>query len=211
MVTLINGDLYQWDTGRVVLVEPDGDSITHEVHFTTKKMDFAYVVNTYIENDSTYCAIPNILLQQYQDIYCYEVQENSDGEETVSTTVFDVIKRNRPVDYVYTEPEKLSFRDLQNQIDEIKENLENIQTSVDEAVRVSNEAYDTAETTKLSVDDLGERVVQLESASGSLSDEDKESIIQAVTDNINQPFTQEVDSEGNVVIMLDDLVGSSSV
>ena len=37
MATLVDGDLYQWDTGRVVLVDPDSEYTIHEVHFSTKK------------------------------------------------------------------------------------------------------------------------------------------------------------------------------
>lgn len=145
MVTLIDGDLYQWDTGRVVLVEPDNDYIIHEVHFTTKKMEYAYVVKTYDENGATYCAIPNILLQQYQDIICYEVRENSAGEESTSTTTFDVIKRNRPVDYVYTEPEKYTYKELENRIEKLEASFEDVKTSLDEAAALANEAYIIAE------------------------------------------------------------------
>lgn len=50
MVTLVDGSLYQWDTGRVVQIDPDTDYVIHEVHFATRKMDFAYVVKTYTEN-----------------------------------------------------------------------------------------------------------------------------------------------------------------
>ena len=47
MIELIGGDLYQWDTGRIVTANPESDTEIHEVHFTTKYMDYAYVVNTY--------------------------------------------------------------------------------------------------------------------------------------------------------------------
>lgn len=130
MITLIDGDLYQWDTGRVVLIEPDLDYIIHEVHFTTKKMDYAYVVKTYNENGSTYCAIPNILLQQYQHIICYEVRENDEGEESTSSVELKVIKRNRPLDYVYTEPEKYTYKELENRLDKVDEEIKELKSSM---------------------------------------------------------------------------------
>ena len=125
MVTLVEGNLYQWDTGRVVQIDPDSGYVIHEVHFTTKKMDFAYVAKTYIENGNTYCKIPNILLQQYYDIYCYEVRENADGEESVSTSVFKVIKRNRPADYIYTETEKFTYKELEHRVKALEEFVRN--------------------------------------------------------------------------------------
>ena len=50
MVTLVDGDLYQWDTGRVVLIDPRIENEVKEVHFTNKKIDFAYVAKTYSKN-----------------------------------------------------------------------------------------------------------------------------------------------------------------
>lgn len=145
MVTLIGGDLYQWDTGRIVFVEPDSGYIIHEIHFTIKKMEFAYVVNTYDESGSTYAKIPNILLQQYQDIICYEVRENEDGEQSVSSTTFDIIKRNRPVDYVYTETEKYTYKEINNRVTILESEFEELKTSSDETAVLANEAYEKIE------------------------------------------------------------------
>lgn len=160
MITLIDGDLYQWDTGRVVLVEPDSGYSIHEVHFTTKKMEFAYVVKTYDKDQATYAAIPNILLQQYQDIICYEVRENDAGEESVSTTTFDVIKRNRPVDYVYTEPEKYTYKEIEERLANLETEFENVKTASDEAAALANEAYGIAETAQNAVGSILETLDQ---------------------------------------------------
>lgn len=88
MISLVGGELYQWDTGRIVRVVPDENVKVHEVHFSTKRMDYAYVLKTYIVDGVTYCAIPNIILQQSNRLLCYEVCENSDGEETIANTYF---------------------------------------------------------------------------------------------------------------------------
>lgn len=148
MISLIGGDLYQWDTGRVILIEPDNGSSVHEVHFTTKKLDYAYVTKTYESGSNTYCAVPNILLQQYQDIYCYEVKENSEGEESISTTIFKVTKRNRPLDYVYTEPERYTYKQIEERVKKLEKSLADIKDASDEAAMLANEAYSLAEDTK---------------------------------------------------------------
>ena len=176
MVTLVGGNLYQWDTGRVVLVDPDSEYTIHEVHFSTRKLDFAYVANTYTENGNTYCAIPNILLQQYYDIYCYEVRENADGEESVSTTIFKVIRRNRPLDYVYTEPEKYKYKELEKRIEKLEEAFEEVKATSDEAVAMATEARSVAETagtTASSVNDQIEEIrnVMVKSINNTLPDE----------------------------------------
>lgn len=121
MLSLVGGELYQWDTGRVVKVVPDENVTVHEVHFSTKRMDYAYVLKTYIEDGVTYCAIPNLILQQFNRLLCYEVCQNSDGEETIADAYFDIIKRNRPEDYVYTEQEHFTFVKLENRLDKLEE------------------------------------------------------------------------------------------
>lgn len=128
MISLVGGELYQWDTGRIVKVIPDSDAIVHEVHFSTKAMDFAYVVKTYIENSVTYCAIPNIILQQSNRVLCYEVCENSNGEETIADTQLDIVKRNRPEDYIYTEQERITIEDLASRIETVKTIADNAMT-----------------------------------------------------------------------------------
>ena len=121
MLSLVGGELYQWDTGRVVKVVPDENVTVHEVHFSTKRMDYAYVLKTYVEDGVTYCAIPNIILQQSNRLLCYEVCQNSDGEETIADTYFDIIKRNRPEDYVYTEQEHFTIQNLSDRVDKLEE------------------------------------------------------------------------------------------
>ena len=176
MVTLVGGNLYQWDTGRVVLVDPDSEYTIHEVHFSTKKLDFAYVANTYTENGNTYCAIPNILLQQYYDIYCYEVRENADGEESVSTTIFKVIRRNRPLDYVYTAPEKYKYKELEKRIEKLEEAFEEVKAASDEAVAMATEARSVAETAGTTASSFNDQIeeirnIMVKSINNTLPDE----------------------------------------
>ena len=169
MVTLLDGDLYQWDTGRVVLIDPRMENEVKEVHFTNRKMDFAYVARTYSKDGNTYCAIPNILLQQYYDIYCYEVRDNSDGEESISTTIFKVIKRNRPLDYVYTEPEKYTYRELEERIKQLETAFEEVKASSDEAALLANEAYTMAESAQTTASSFSEKIEDLQSQIDSSS------------------------------------------
>lgn len=170
MVSLVDGNLYQWDTGRIVLVDPSSERDVQEVHFTTKKLDFAYVANTYSEHGNVYCAIPNILLQQYYDIYCYEVCDNTDGEESVSTTIFKVEKRNRPLDYVYTEPEQYTYKKLEERIKTLEIAFEEVKIASDEASQLASNAYAMAETAQTTASSFGERIddlqEQIDSSSG---------------------------------------------
>ena len=129
-------------------------------------MDFAYVVKTYKENESTYAKVPNIILQQYYDITCYEVRENEDGEESISTTVFKVVKRNRPLDYVYTEPEKYTYKELEERLNNLEATIEEVKLTSEEASVLANEAYSMAETANTTVASFDERISNIEDSPG---------------------------------------------
>lgn len=107
MIEVIGGNLFQWDTGRVIRINTDTN--IHEVHFTTKDMTYAYVVSTYEKDGAVYCEIPNILLQQEKSLICYEVTKTDGGEMTVAEKTLALHKRNKPQDYVYTEDELKNF------------------------------------------------------------------------------------------------------
>lgn len=153
MLNLIDGDLYQWDTGRTVSVQRGLDYKVTEVHFTTTAMSFAYVVKTYDEDGSTYCQIPNVILQQYQDIYCYEVKENRNGEESVSLTVFSIQKRNKPEDYIYTEQDKIAISDLLDKVDAVAELVEDANNTVNAAKQEAEEAKTAAKEAKAAAEE----------------------------------------------------------
>ena len=113
MIEVIGGSLYQWDTGRKLKVTPDEGKYIHEVHFTTKEMTTALPVETKTENGILVADIPNKILQQEKKIYCYEIIKNDIGEQSVSETVLDLKRRNKPGDYVYTETELKNFEALE--------------------------------------------------------------------------------------------------
>ena len=142
MLSLVGGELYQWDTGRIVKVVPDEDVTVHEVHFSTKRMDYAYVLKTYTEDGVTYCAIPNIILQQSSRLLCYEVCENSDGEETIAEATFNITKRNRPEDYVYTEQEHFTVVSLENRLAKVEESA-HVHKNKDALDSITNENVET--------------------------------------------------------------------
>lgn len=153
MLNLIDGDLYQWDTGRTVSVQKGLNYKVSEVHFTTTAMNSAYVVNTYEEDGSTYCQIPDVILQQYQDIYCYEVKKNRNGEESVSVTVFSIQKRNKPEDYVYTEQDKVAISDLLDKVDGVMELIEEANNTVNTAKLEAAAAKTAAEEAKAAAEE----------------------------------------------------------
>lgn len=103
---------YQWDLNRRILVEDD--SIT-QVHFANAATTTAYVVSV----SNGMANVPNIILQQNFDIKVY----GYDKEFTKFEKTFEVEKRSKPQDYVYTETEILNYETLANEIKEVKENI----------------------------------------------------------------------------------------
>lgn len=123
MIKLIGGDLYQWDTGRKVQVTASDYGTAHEIHFALDSDKTALVVNVYTEGLVYYADIPNMLLQQSNKINCYEVCENSSGEETVSHTYFKIRERKKPEDYIYTETEISRYENLNSRLNALEESL----------------------------------------------------------------------------------------
>ena len=103
---------YQWDLNRRILVEDD--SIT-QVHFANAATPTAYVVSV----SNGMANVPNIILQQNFDIKVY----GYDKEFTKFEKTFEVEKRSKPQDYVYTETEILNYETLANEIKAVKENI----------------------------------------------------------------------------------------
>jgi hypothetical protein len=112
---------YQWDLDRQVIV--DDPSIV-EVHFCNRTDDCSLVTKV-VDGRAN---VPNILLQTSFDIRVF----GYDGKATLHDKKFKVNARTRPADYVYTETEVLSIKQLEEELrNDIDERLENI---VDEVI-----------------------------------------------------------------------------
>lgn len=104
---------YQWDTGvRIVVSDP---SIA-EVHFCNTTEECSLVCEAYTENGLRYANVPNVLLQEAFPIRVY----GFDGTYTKHYTVFNIVARTKPADYVYTETEIKSWEALEKRMDEIE-------------------------------------------------------------------------------------------
>lgn len=108
---------YQWDIDRKLIVN---DSAINQVHFCNRTDDCSLVCETYIEDGVTVANVPNILLQSDWRIRVYAY----DGKHTKYEVCYDVIKRTKPEDYVYTETETLNYNTLLDRINQIDENIE---------------------------------------------------------------------------------------
>lgn len=95
---------YQWDTNRQLVVE---DASIKEVHFCNRTGACSLVCETYTNDGVLLVNVPNIILQDDFRIKVYAY----DGEATLHEACFEVNKRSKPEDYVYTETEVKRWED----------------------------------------------------------------------------------------------------
>lgn len=102
---------FQWDLNRKLIVE---DPSIKEVHFCNRTSDCSLVCETYVNDVGLLLVdVPNILLQDDFRIKVYAY----DGEATLHEACYEVSKRSKPDDYVYTETEVKRWEDLAYKIE----------------------------------------------------------------------------------------------
>lgn len=117
MFKILDGrsQFYQWDIDRKLIVE---DSTINEVHFCNRTDDCSLICEVYELDGLRVADVPNILLQDNWRITAYGYDVNY----TKHSKTFDVIKRSKPADYVYTETEIKNYDELLTRLDEIEKN-----------------------------------------------------------------------------------------
>jgi hypothetical protein len=115
-----NERLYQWDIGRKLIVT---DPNCYIVHFAENTTDVAAVLEVYEYEGQRVVDIPNFLLQKAGSFVAFTVVVDEDALMTTSDQWFNVIARNQPADYLYTEPEVVSYGKLARDIAVMRESL----------------------------------------------------------------------------------------
>lgn len=125
------GELYQWDTGRTLTVD---DATVTQVHFQNR----AYGRTIDVDVKDGAAIIPDELLQKAGDLRVYAFAGTAASGYTKVERVYNIVRRNKPNDYMYTPTEQKSLEGLQNQIGD----LNGLETSAkDNLVAAINEAY----------------------------------------------------------------------
>lgn len=117
MFTIYDGraEFYQWDVEQKLIVE---DSTIDEVHFCNRTDTCSLVCEVYNEGELRVVNVPNILLQQDWRINVYAYCTNY----TKHSAVFNVRKRSKPADYMYTETEVKTWDALEERVAYLEEN-----------------------------------------------------------------------------------------
>lgn len=121
-MNIINGALYQWDVGRQLEVWVPKGSTVNEIHFKNPAAATAYVAPI----TDGIADIPNLLLQESGILTAYAVVSTSDSRQTLIEGTFEIIARQRPDDYVYTEEEVKVYEALRQRISNAEQSLEGL-------------------------------------------------------------------------------------
>lgn len=119
---IIGTALYQWEKGRKVLVTPAPNTKVTSVQFAHHGDKEALAVAPRDEDGITVADIPNILLQSGQDIIAYVVDAGEGSVETTGHSIFRVVPRPKPGDYIYTETEVLNWESLDKRVTALEQN-----------------------------------------------------------------------------------------
>ena len=111
MLTLNDGrdELWQWDTGRTLIVDPD----CSQVHFRKNVFDRSIDVDVV----NGVAIIPDVLLQTDKDLIVWAFSGTAENGYTKIRKTFKVNRRNKPADYVFTPPDQTTLEQIQEKID----------------------------------------------------------------------------------------------
>lgn len=92
-------ELWQWDTGRKIVVDDNSVSEVHYSKYSSTQAITRPVINGKAE-------IPNYLLQDMHDVTVYAYSGSIENGYTMAEKTFNVIKKPKPANYVETEEDK---------------------------------------------------------------------------------------------------------
>lgn len=124
------GELYQWDTGRKVVID---DETIKQVHYQNRF--YGRTIDVDVSNGTA--IIPDQLLQSFAPLVVFAWAGSTEDGYTKIEKTFEIHKRNKPADYVFTPVDQKTLDDLQKQIgnlgDLTTEAKENLVAAINEA------------------------------------------------------------------------------
>lgn len=130
------GELYQWDTGRTLTVD---DATVTQVHFQNR----AYGRTIDVDVKDGTAIIPDELLQKPGDLRVYAFSGTAESGFTKVERVFNIVRRNKPNDYMYTPTEQKSLEGLQKQIGDLSDLKTDAKTDIVAAINETATAGQT--------------------------------------------------------------------
>ena len=149
--------VYQWDINVKLLLDESNES-ADEVHFSARFSRISLSVEVVHTEDSSYVTIPNILLQKPNDIIAYSHIANADGSYTKYDTIIPVIARPKPSGYIYEETETLTWKSLDDKINDLGESTANSVKYTEQELTDEQKAQARANIGAVSVGEVPEQV-----------------------------------------------------
>lgn len=136
------GELYQWDTGRKVVID---DESIKQVHYQNR----FYGRTIDVDVSGGFAIIPDRLLQSCSPLVVFAWSGNSEEGYTKIEKTFEVNRRNKPSDYVFTPVDQKTLEDLQKQIGDLAdlttEAKDTLVAAINEVARTARTAVDKQE------------------------------------------------------------------
>ena len=101
-------ELWQWDTGRTLIVDAD----CSQVHFSNNVFGRSIDVNVAYG----VAIIPDVLLQTDNDLNVWAFSGTAENGYTKISKTFKVNRRNKPADYVFTPPDQTSLEEIKERV-----------------------------------------------------------------------------------------------
>ena len=140
------GELYQWDTGRTLTVD---DATITQVHYQNR----AYGRTIDVDVKDGTAIIPDEILQKPGESRVYAFSGTAESGFTKVERVFNIVRRNKPNDYMFTPTEQKSLEGLQKQIGD----LSNLKTDAkSDIVAAINETATAGQTLGLTGATVGQ-------------------------------------------------------
>ena len=199
-------ELWQWDTGRTLIVDTD----CSQVHFSNKVFGRSIDVNV----ADGVAIIPDVLLQTDNDLNVWAFYGTAENGYTKISKTFKVNRRNKPADYVFTPPDQTS-------LEEIKERVSHLESMQDPgAIKNAVEDYLKKNPVEAPVQSVNGKIGKVELTAkdvGAISQDDLANVqstiaakmdsytIKTVMDSVATPHTQYyLGSQTTVDIVLPD-------
>lgn len=135
-ITLDDGrtELWQWDTGRKIVVDDKSVSEVHYSKYSSTQAITREVINGKAE-------IPNFLLQDTHAVTVYAYSGSIENGYTVAEKTFNVAKKPKPANYVETEEDKAILAKLKAEIGDLSELYteakDNLVSAINEAASIA--------------------------------------------------------------------------
>ena len=110
-------ELWQWDTGRTLIVDTD----CSQVHFSNNVFGRSIDVNV----ADGVAIIPDVLLQTDKDLNVWAFSGTAENGYTKISKTFKVNRRNKPADYVFTPTEQTTIAEIAAIAQSVRDDADN--------------------------------------------------------------------------------------